>query len=153
MEKVVGVKFSGTYSTYAFKTDLDLKVDDLVVCDTSRGYSVGKVAGGTDVSKATKWIVQKVDVAAFEARKAKEAELEKMLRKMETRRKKVESLSLYRSLAKDDPIMADYVRAYDTLKAGTTDTSVIVDNDGLVHDCSTVYDSDGKKIGTYRKED
>jgi hypothetical protein len=78
--KYVQIIFAGNYEAkYDFKTDLDLKVDDPVVCDTARGYSVGKVVGFVENStKATNWIVQKVDVEGHQARLKLEMELAEM---------------------------------------------------------------------------
>lgn len=67
---IVQIAFAGNYETlYDFFTDLDLSVNDPVVCDTVRGYSIGKVAGFVETStKATNWIVQRVDVEGHQAR-------------------------------------------------------------------------------------
>ena len=80
-KKIVQISFAGNYEVlYDFFADLDLKVGDPVVCHTVRGYSVGKVAGFVDSStKATSWIVQKVDVEGHmqrleKIRRAKELE-------------------------------------------------------------------------------
>ncbi len=76
----VQVIFAGNYEAkYDFKTDLELKIDDPVVCDTARGFSVGKVVGLLESStKATNWIVQKVDVKGHQARLWLEKELAEM---------------------------------------------------------------------------
>lgn len=69
--KIVQVAFAGNYEVlYDFFTDLDdLRVGDPVVCDTAQGYSVGKVAGFVETStKATNWIVQRVDVEGHKKR-------------------------------------------------------------------------------------
>ena len=71
MPKIVQIAFAGNYEAlYDFFTDLDnLQDGEPVVCDTSRGYSVGKVAGFIETSaKATNWIVQKVDVDSHKKR-------------------------------------------------------------------------------------
>lgn len=83
-KKIAQITFAGNNEVkYDFFTDLDnLQVGDPVVCDTIRGYSVGKVVGFLESStKARNWIVQKVDVEGhkkrMEERLAKE--LEEML--------------------------------------------------------------------------
>jgi hypothetical protein len=80
------VIFAGNYAAkYDFKTDIpDLKIDDPVVCATVRGYSVGKVIALPEKStKATNWIIQKVDVERHKSLlKAEKSwkEFEEMLR-------------------------------------------------------------------------
>lgn len=68
--KYAQVAFAGNLeSLYDFKTDLELQIGDPVVCDTVRGFSVGKVIHLADTStKATNWIVQKVDAEGHKAR-------------------------------------------------------------------------------------
>ena len=69
--KIAQVVFAGNYvATYDFFTDLDkLQVGDPVVCDTARGYRVGKVIALKETSdKATNWIVQQVDVKGHKER-------------------------------------------------------------------------------------
>lgn len=70
MKRIVQVAFAGNYEMiYDFFTDLELQIGDPVVCDTFRGYSVGKVAGFVETStKATNWIVQRVDVEGHRKR-------------------------------------------------------------------------------------
>ncbi|MEW5952657.1 MAG: DUF4326 domain-containing protein [Bacillota bacterium] len=70
IKQIVQVSFAGNLSyLYDFFTDLDLQEGDPVVCDTVRGYSVGKAVGFVETStKATNWIVQKVDVEGHRAR-------------------------------------------------------------------------------------
>jgi len=79
-KRIVQIAFAGNFERlYDFFTDLDLKVGDPVVCDTFRGFSVGKVAEFVETStKADKWIVQKVDVEGHEKRN-RERELKEML--------------------------------------------------------------------------
>lgn len=102
------IKFEGNYKQYEFKTDLDLKKGDLVVCDTSIGYSVGEVINLLEeiTNKATKWLVCKVDLENHKARLVKEAKLKDLKAKMEKRRKQLQDIQVYELLAKDDPEMA-----------------------------------------------
>ena len=82
MKRIARVIFAGNYERqYDFFTDLDLKPDDLAVCDTFRGYSVGKVVSVlplTTKTKADKWIVQPVDVMGH-AERMKAREIAEML--------------------------------------------------------------------------
>ncbi len=84
MNKIVQVSFAGnTEVLYDFFTDLELQVGDPVVCDTVRGYSVGKVIRFIErSSKATNWIVQKVDVEGHKRRLERERRLAKELEEM-----------------------------------------------------------------------
>jgi len=82
--RFVQVTFAGNNEVlYDFFTDLQLQVGDPVVCDTIRGFSVGKVIGFVETStKADRWIVQKVDVKGHKKRLERERlakELEEML--------------------------------------------------------------------------
>lgn len=89
MIQIVSIEFEGTSTLYDFKTDLNLEIGDLVVCDTSCGYFLGTVAdikGRSD--KATKWIVDKVDLKAHEERLAKERKLKELKRLMDERLKR-----------------------------------------------------------------
>jgi len=85
VKKIAQVTFAGNNEVkYDFFTDLDLKIDDPVVCHTVRGYGVAKVAGFVETStKAKDWIVQKVDVDRYKAlveRDRQARELEDLLR-------------------------------------------------------------------------
>lgn len=79
--KYAQVSFAGNMEVlYDFKTDLELLPGDPVVCDTARGFSVGKVVALAETSaKATNWIVQKVDVAGHKERLRQEKELDELL--------------------------------------------------------------------------
>lgn len=84
LAKIVQIAFAGNYEVlYDFFTDLDdLQVGDPVVCDTARGYSVGNVARFVETStKATNWIVQRVDVEGHQKR-TEERRLAKELEEM-----------------------------------------------------------------------
>lgn len=70
-----------------------------------------------DDSKASKYIVGKVDNAKYENRK-KLDELEKELeKKLKARAKKLQSIALYEMLAKDDPEMQELVDRYKQVAA------------------------------------
>lgn len=84
MTKVVMIDFPHGTSYYAFLTDLELNIGDSVVCDTSRGLSVGKVVRhqdknqitASDKRKAVKWVIQKVDLTAHNQRMHRVARIE-----------------------------------------------------------------------------
>ena len=70
--QIVQVFFRGNVcKTYDYFTDLDLKVGEPVIVQTGSTFSVGTVQGFVSESKNAKvWIVQKIDVAGHEERKA-----------------------------------------------------------------------------------
>jgi dolichyl-phosphate-mannose--protein O-mannosyl transferase len=121
MCKKVGVQFKGSSTEYTFFTDLeDLKVDDYVVCDTRIGVSLGQVANlyvsEEQASKANKWIIQKVDMTAHEARMEKMKKAESIKRKMMNRKKKLEEEAIYQMMAKEDTEMAALLKEYKELQ-------------------------------------
>ncbi|MEG2289083.1 MAG: hypothetical protein RSA29_10350 [Clostridium sp.] len=72
-KKVALVKFKGyqDHMEYSYLTDIDNLVDgDVLVVPTNNSYSIGYFARYSDnkqhVRNATKWIVQKVDIEAYE---------------------------------------------------------------------------------------
>lgn len=76
MDKIVLVRFlkkSGlSDSEYAYYTDLDLKEDEIVVCDTKNGFSLAQYVGealcDSDRALATRWIIDTVDMSAHNKR-------------------------------------------------------------------------------------
>lgn len=124
MEKVVSVRFAQTGyvsydKEYVFRTDLDLVNGDTVVCDTANGFAVAVVLGNYgDWKKATKWIVQKVDLTAHEERVAKADLLKELKKDIEKRAKEVNEFVLYEMLAKSDTKLAEMLTKYNELKGG-----------------------------------
>lgn len=115
--KIAVVRFEGNTKQYDFKTDIEgLDAGDKVVVDTSIGFSIAKVHSIKDVSKAaTKWVVQKVDLAGHQVRLEKEKKFQGIKDKMETRRKELEEVNIYRILAKEDEGMALLLKEMDAL--------------------------------------
>jgi hypothetical protein len=107
-KSIAVIEFPSGYKNYYFKNPIeDLEVGDYVVCDTSGGYSVGKVIGFKDSSaQATKFIVQRVDLAAHQERVEKQKKIDELKRQMEKRRKEIEDIQVYSLLAQADPEMA-----------------------------------------------
>lgn len=77
--KIVSVKFNNAYSqekSYAYMTDIDdIAVNDLVVVESpSRGLTIVEVVSVQEtaegIEKATKWVVDKIDVTAHKKRLA-----------------------------------------------------------------------------------
>lgn len=67
---VVQVSFRGNMAKlYDYLTDLDLQVGEPVVVPTGSSYAVGRVERLLESSsKATAWVVQRVDVAGHKRR-------------------------------------------------------------------------------------
>lgn len=110
----------GASKDYVFKCDIDVQEGDLVVCETARGYGVGKVVG-EEVREsrrkiASAWIVSKIDLTAHKARLEKEKRMAEIKSKMLERKKSLDEDAMFRLLAKDDTAMADLLKEYDELK-------------------------------------
>jgi putative ribosome biogenesis GTPase RsgA len=108
---------------YAFKTDFkDLNVGDCVVVETSRGFAVGVVCeelfSSTDVERATAWVVSKVDLESHNKRLELEAEKNKVLEKLEERKKSLERVAVYQMLAEKDPEMKALLDSLNELEVG-----------------------------------
>lgn len=74
-KKVALIKFRGyiDYMEYSYFTDIeDLKENDVVVVPTNDSYSIGYFSRYTTnklhIKNASKYIVEKVDIAAYEAK-------------------------------------------------------------------------------------
>ncbi|MHC5291058.1 hypothetical protein ACYSTM_21120 [Bacillus licheniformis] len=110
MEKCVLVSFEDSFSNkqYAFKNDIEgLEVGDKVVVDTVHGFVVATVAKlDHQHSKATKYVVQKIDVEAHQKRVEKENKIKEIRSKLEARRKQLEEIQIYRILSMEDEEMA-----------------------------------------------
>ena len=71
--KIARVSFNGNQEVhYDFLTDLRLKPGDIVVCDiTGKIPATARVTAIVDKSdKATKWVIQKVDMTKFKKKRA-----------------------------------------------------------------------------------
>ncbi|MDT8900959.1 hypothetical protein [Anaeroselena agilis] len=101
---------------YDFKTDIaDLQKGDVVVVDTINGMLIGKVVGYTDDTKATKWVIDKVDTTAHKARLERDKQLAALRKKLEARRKAVDELTAFRHLASMDSEAAALLTQYEAL--------------------------------------
>lgn len=119
-KKVVGVKFQGNSQVYDFFTDLDLQVDDLVVCDTAIGFSTAKVAIIRDNASqiCRKWIVQKIDIVAHKARLEHQKAIDQLMQQMNARKVEIERTMTFQILAKEDKQMAELFDQYAKLAGG-----------------------------------
>ncbi|MEG0579509.1 MAG: hypothetical protein RR490_06300 [Niameybacter sp.] len=119
MNKIVEVSFEkkGQGKSYAFKNDIEgLEIGDTVVVDTRFGVSIAYVTKFLAESvMATKFLIQKVDLDAHKERLEKEQKLTDIKAKMEARRKELQELEVYQTLAKGDPVMASILAELDNL--------------------------------------
>ncbi len=75
MNRVALIKFKGyqEFMEYSYFTDIeDLNEGDVVVVPTNNSYSIGYFSrystNKQHIKNATKWIIQKVDVEAYETK-------------------------------------------------------------------------------------
>lgn len=153
-----------TYKSYDFKTDMELIPGEIVVVESAGSeYALARV----DMMhrglspKATKWVVDRVDVAAHEARRAREEQMKELKKQMDRRLRAVEEERKYAQLAEQDPEMRDLYEAYTSIKrqvtpaSGTPYTAVIPPRrrpESIEGQCSPVKDYD-KTTGPVDGED
>lgn len=120
MKKVVGVNFisgSNTRKMYSFYTDLELKKDDIVVCDTAYGYGIAKVVEENILNgQAKKWIIDRVNIDKHLERLAKEEKIKRIKGKMLQRKKQLEEKAIWEMLAKKDPEIARLLKELENLE-------------------------------------
>lgn len=123
MVKVVAVKFknagSSVYNSrdYYYKTFFDVEVGDLVVVDTSTtGYNVVMVSDIVEdpalQKKATKYLVQRVDILRYHEVIKKEKEIAAVKKAMDDRVRSLQETSIYEQLAKEDAQLAELLYQY-----------------------------------------
>ena len=121
--KTVSVKFSSGYQekTYAYLTDIDdVSVGDTVVVESPHSGMTCVVVKGIDdsaeaISKATKWVVCKVNDTAYRARIEAEREKAKILAKLQKIKAQVLEQNQFEELARLSPEAADLVKQLKTL--------------------------------------
>lgn len=117
----VSVRFleGNTHKSYDFKTDMELLPNDIVVVETQyNDYSLARVEMMHKhmSGKATKWVIDKVDTAGHEARRALEAAMKETKQAMERRRRAIEDEQVYKKLAEQDPEMKELLERHNQLK-------------------------------------
>lgn len=126
---IIGVKFDdNSYSKeYDFKYEcavIDIGIRDKVVVNSKNGlaiatvHSVIRLAVGETYPKATAWVIQKIDMTAFNAREQREKKQTEIKNKLESRRKQLEEGMMYEILAQGDPIMAGLLADYRRVSNG-----------------------------------
>ena len=123
MVKQVAVVFKtdkGTSQVYHYLTDLeDLNTGDYVVVHSKNGYGVAEVQGYVPVTKiATAWVVQKVDINAYEERQARLKAIKKLETEIEAACAVHNKLSLWKQLAQDNQDVRVMVERLEELLKG-----------------------------------
>jgi len=117
---VVSVKHENSYSFYDFKCyDKDVKVGDVVVCDTAKGFQtavVKSVRNKNTNSNNLKDIVCVVDITEFNKRKADNKRKQELANKIRDKAKKIEKEVLYNMLAERDEEFAQLLKDYNEFK-------------------------------------
>lgn len=125
--RVVSVKFKGTNSViynsreYFYFTFFDVEEGDLVVVDTStNGISVAKVHNNNvtdpaDIKKATKYLVQKIEMEEYQKRVDDLKSLKELKSKMDAKVKELQDVAIYKMLAKEDAELANMLQAYESM--------------------------------------
>ena len=118
--KIKNGKYGDSETLYSFKAADDVQVNNLVVCDTTYGLVLGEVKSLTvdiaNAKKATKWIVQVIDMDAHDARVVAEARKEGIMAQLQARRKKIEDERFWDMLAKEDEVIKDLLAQYKDIK-------------------------------------
>lgn len=114
MPNIVKVKFQGySVTDYHYLTDLDLKVKDKVVVLSPNGLQVVEVTqicGPLTNHKATKWIVDKVDMEAYGKREEERRRRIVIETKLKAIEKNLESSMKYQWMAAMSPEAAELIQ-------------------------------------------
>ncbi|KAF6565321.1 hypothetical protein G9G63_09175 [Paenibacillus sp. EKM202P] len=118
MTKIAIVKHNGSQTPYVFYTDLVLKKDDLIVCDTQKGYETGRVLRITDSIqgvKPTRWIVSKVDTKSHVERVEKEKRISYLKQQIDMRRNEFTDEYINELISLKDKAMYSLLKELDEL--------------------------------------
>ena len=103
------ISFRNNPKEYTYLTNLDLKEGDKVIVDSPHDgpvvVTVIKVKGLSkgQISVASKWIVQKVDMEAYYELVKRQELVQEIKNKLAQRKEEMEEMIIYKQLAKDDP--------------------------------------------------
>lgn len=120
--KIVSVQFNGVGQEYSYIFDLsdDVKAGDYVVVDSPyNGFVTAKVKSvSTSLTggKATKYVVDYVDMSAYRSRieaEQRAAEIKKLLAK---KLKAFEEVAIYKMLAESDKEAAKLIKELQSIK-------------------------------------
>ena len=125
-QKTVEVQHISSDRVGVFYTDLNLKVGDIVVYERGAGqqWSVGKVVNiDPDCLTADRWVIDLVDTAQAELRKATEKELKKLKAKLEYKKSQFQDIELLRLIANNDPETAVLLEQYSSIVGAVQQTA------------------------------
>lgn len=109
-----------TDKCYCFKAEVALAEDTLIVAETIHGPVLAKVdrmiATPTASKKNVREVIDTVDTAAWEKRKAKAELTAKIEQQIEERAKQIEKKLWMKSLAAEDPVIAELLKQLDILE-------------------------------------
>jgi len=119
--KSVGVIFSSTPDTvysYLCDDDLEVAVGDFIVVETkAKGYQVVKansVSAPTGMEAV--WVVDKVDISAYEERKVKAIRKHELEQLAHAEYHAVKQREAYEAAAEKSPVLKDILEELDSLK-------------------------------------
>ncbi|MBU1173669.1 MAG: hypothetical protein KKD44_29210 [Proteobacteria bacterium] len=128
MKQVIGVRFPephrGMSSEYCYWAERNtVSIGDWVVVKVNATFKCAKVSqvGGftkAERDKACKWIVQIIDVKAYDQKLAKERAVQEIRGLLRERREEMEDIDLYKRLAKDDAVMAELIQKLTDIESG-----------------------------------
>lgn len=105
---------------YVFKCAEEVSEGDLVVCETSRGFGVGRVCSieirKSRIEQANAWIICKLDLSAHLERLKTEARLNELKSQMLERKKELDEEMIFMLLAEKDPSMKAMLEEFKSLK-------------------------------------
>ncbi|WP_311078111.1 hypothetical protein [Paenibacillus polymyxa] len=150
MTKIAIVKHNGSQTPYAFYTDIDIKKDDLVVCDTQKGYETGRVLRITDSFqgvKPTRWIVTKVDTKNHVERVEKEKRISYLKQQIDMKRNGFTDEYINELISLKDKAMYSLLKELDELTNKNNNTNT--KNDIELKDSFYFKDMSGKVFKAY----
>lgn len=118
------VKGNNTTKEYAFRLyDPYIVAGDFVLTDSANNYVVAQVVEITDSyfyvgTQPTKDIICRVDFTEYNKRQRNRDKEKELLAAMENRVKENPNLTLYRAIAKNDPVMKSLLDNYDSIISG-----------------------------------
>jgi hypothetical protein len=109
MKRTVTITFIHSFCTdrkrYTYLTDDEtIKVDDIVVVESAPGLGVGKVVDIDDECPTgmMRWVVQKVDMAAYTARRETEKKIKQITAALKRKKKVVDEMLVFKLMAEED---------------------------------------------------
>jgi len=116
---LVNVMFKGNNTKYCFECFDKVELGQYVVVDTKYGFALG-VINDIDVTTTInasklKEVVSVVDTKAYEERKSKREQIQKLKKRMDSRVKELQDIAVYTMLAKEDSELEKLLSEYQQL--------------------------------------